>query len=214
VPMDDEVTADVVQIWRLSDLRLLHTLTVAPLPGQKGISMPYDTRVLADGRTAMLNTYYCGFYRLSGIEGDQPRLDLVHALHEPNSEGCAVAVVVGHYWVVPVASGRAIVSLDITDPAHPVEVSRLRSDSTFAPHWLSTDPASDRIVVGSADGGEPRVLIARLNPSTGMLRWDERFRDRGSSRRGVDLDRPELRHGSASHVMGHAALFGPAPITR
>jgi hypothetical protein len=210
MPMDDEVTADVVQIWQMSDLRLLHTLPVPQLPGKTGMIMPYDTRVLADGRTAMLNTYYCGFYRVADIDTDHPRLDLVHALHEPNSEGCAVAVVVGHYWVVPVASGRAIVSMDVTDPAHPVEVSRLRSDSTFQPHWLSVDPASDRIVVGSADGGEPRLLIARLDHSSGKLTWDERFRDRGSSRRGMNLDRSELRHGSASHVMGHAALFGPA----
>jgi len=208
--MDDEISADVVQIWRMSDLKLLHTLSVPQLPGRTGIIMPYDTRVLADGRTAMLDTYYCGFYRVYGIESDQPRLDLVHALHEPNSEGCAVAVVVGHYWVVPVASGRAVVSMDVTDPAHPVEVSRLRSDSTFYPHWLSVDPASDRIVVGSSDGGEPRVLIARLDRATGKLAWDERFRDAGSSRLGVNLDRPELRHGSASHVMVHAALFGPA----
>ena len=210
MPMDDEISADVVQIWRMSDLKLLHTLSVPQLPGRTGIIMPYDTRVLADGRTAMLDTYYCGFYRVYGIESDQPRLDLVHALHEPNSEGCAVAVVVGHYWVVPVASGRAVVSMDVTDPAHPVEVSRLRSDSTFYPHWLSVDPASDRIVVGSSDGGEPRVLIARLDRATGKLAWDERFRDAGSARLGVNLDRRELRHGSASHVMGHAALFGPA----
>jgi hypothetical protein len=214
MPMDDEVTADVVQIWRLSDLRLLHTLAVPALAGKTGGSFPYDSRVLADGRTVMMNTYYCGFYWLSGLETEQPRLDLVHALNEPHAEGCAVAVVLGHYWIVPAAFARAIVSLDVADPAHPVEVSRLRTDSTFYPHWLSADPASDRIVVGSADGGEPRVLIARVNPSTGLLGWDDRFRDRGSSRRGVNLDRPELRHGSEVHVMGHAALFGPAPITR
>jgi len=210
MPMDDEVTADVVQIWRLSDLHLLHTLAVPPLSGKTGNSLPYDTRVLADGRTAMLNTYYCGLYRVTGIETDHPRLDLVHTLHEPHSEGCAVAVVVGRYWVVPVADGRAIVSLDVADPAHPVEVSRLSSDSTFLPHWLSADRASDRIVVGGADGGDPRVLIARLDHASGKLTWDERFRDPGSARRGVDLDRRELRHGSASHVMGHAAVFGPA----
>jgi len=210
MPMDDEVTADVVQIWRMSDLKLLHTLPVPQLPGRTGMIMPYDTRVLADGRTAMLDTYYCGFYRVSGIESDKPQLDLVHALHEPKDEACAVAVVIGHYWVVPVANGRSIVSMDVTDAAHPVEVSRLRSDSTFYPHWLSVDPASDRIVVGSADGGEPRVLIARLDRATGKLSWDARFHDAGSSRLGVNLDRPELRHGSASHVMGHAALFGPA----
>jgi hypothetical protein len=211
MPMDDEVTADVVQIWRLSDLRLLHTLAVPALAGKTGNSLPYDSRVLADGRTVMMNTYYCGLYRLSGIETDQPHLDLVHALNEPHAEGCAVAIVLGHYWIVPAAFARTIVSFDVTDPAHPVEVSRLRTDSTFYPHWLSADPASDRIVVASTDGGEPRVLIARLDRGTGVLTWDERFRDAGSSRLGVNLDRPELRHGSASHVMGHAALFGPAP---
>ena len=47
-------------------------------------------------------------------------------------------------------------------------VSRLRSGSTFLPHWLA-DPASDLIVVGSSDGGEPRVLIAHLNQLTGAL---------------------------------------------
>lgn len=214
MPMDDEVTADVVQIWRLSDLRLLHTLAVPALAGKTGNSFPYDSRALADGRTVMMNTYYCGFYRLSGIETEQPRLDLVHALNEPHAEGCAVAVVTGHYWIVPAAFARTIVSLDVTDPTHPVELSRLRTDSTFYPHWLSADPASDRIVVGSADGGAPRVLVAHVDRTTGKLTWDERFRDAGSSRLGVDLDRSELRRGAASHVMGHAALFGPAAATR
>ena len=214
MPMDEEVTADVVQIWRLSDLRLLHTLGVPALPGKTGNSFPYDSRTLADGRTVMMNTYYCGFYRVSEIATDQPQLDLVHALHEPHAEGCAVAVVAGHYWIVPAAFARSIVSLDVADPAHPVEVSRLRTDSTFYPHWLSADPASDRIVVGSADGGAPRVLVAHVDRATGKLTWDEHFHDAGSARLGVNLDRPELRRGAASHVMGHAALFGPAPITR
>ena len=214
MPMADEVTADVVQIWRLSDLRLLHTLAVQAQPGKSGNNFPYDSRVLADGRTAMMNTYYCGFYRLSAIETERPQLELVHALNEPKAEGCAVAVVLGHYWVVPNAFGSAIVSLDVTDPAHPVEVSRLRTDSTFYPHWLSADPASDRIVVGTSDGGDPRVLVARVDRATGKLTWDERFRDSASSRLGVDLDRPELRRGGASHVMGHAALFGPAATRR
>jgi len=214
MPMDDEVTADVVQIWRLSDLRLLHTLAVPALPGKTGNSFPYDSRVLADGRTAMMNTYYCGFYRVSAIETEHPHLELVHALNEPHAEGCAVAIVLGHYWIVPAAFARTVVSFDVAEPAHPVEVSRLRTDSTFYPHWLSADPASDRIVVGSTDGGEPRVLIARLDRATGKLTWDEKFRDAGSSRLGVNLDRPELRHGSASHVMAHSALFGPAVATR
>ena len=212
-PMDNETTADVVQVWRLSDLTLLKTLSVPVTAGDSAHKYPFEVRALPDG-SVMLNTYYCGFYRVSGIETEQPRLDLVHALNEAHAEGCAVAVVMGHYWIVPAAFARTIVSFDVSDPTHPVEVSRLQTDSTFYPHWLSTDPASDRIVVGSADGGAPRVLVARMDRTTGTLTWDERFHDAGSSRLGVDLDRPELRRGAASHVMGHAALFGPAVATR
>ena len=197
MPMDDEVTADVVQIWRLSDLRLLHTLAVPALAGKTGNSFPYDSRVLADGRTVMMNTYYCGFYRLSGIETEQPRLDLVHALHEPHAEGCAVAVVMGHYWIVPAAFARTIISLDVTDPAHPVEVSRLRTrfDVLSA---LAVGRSGERPHRRRERGrwGAARARRATWIARRGKLTWDERFRDAGSSRLGVDLDRPELRRGS------------------
>src|SRR5690349_7017477 len=142
------------------------------------------------GRTAMVNTYYCRLYRVYDVASDQPRIEPVHTLEHVRREGCAVAVVAGRYWVVPVAYGRAIVSLDVSDPAHPVEVSTLRTDSTFLPHWLSADPGSDRIVVNSADDGESRVLIAHLDRATGQLTWDDRFHDAGSSRPGVTITRP------------------------
>lgn len=211
MPMDDEHTADVVQIWRLSDLRLLHTLAMPQSPGDSTGSMPYDTRVLADGRSVMLNTYFCGFYHVSAIETDHPRVDLVAKMREPRSEGCAVAIIASHYWVVPVASGRAIVSLDVADPSHPVEVSRLQTETNFKPHWISMDRGSDRIVVTSTDEGESRVVIAHLDRTSGRLSWDEQFRDAGSARRGVSFDRETWPHGQAAHVMAHAALFGPAP---
>jgi hypothetical protein len=209
MPMDDEETADVVQIWRLSDLRLLHTLAVPVLPGHSGNAYPYDSRALVDGRTAMLNTYYCGFYRLSALDTEHPQIELVHALREPGSEGCAVAVVVSHYWVVPVASRRAVVNLDVADPSHPVEVSRLPTDSTFRPHWISADPGSDRIVICGTDDSEARVLIAHLDRTSGRLSWDERFRDAGSTRPGINFARQDWPHGNIDHVMAHAALFGP-----
>jgi hypothetical protein len=209
MPMDDEATADVVQIWRLSDLRLLHTIPVPVLPGDSAGGLPYDARALTDGRTAMLNTYYCRFYRVSELDSERPRIEPVHALREPRSEGCAVAIVVSHYWVIPVAGGRAVVSLDVADPSHPVEVSRLRTDSSFMPHWISVDRGSDRIVVSGADEGESRVLIAHLDVGSGRLSWDERFRDAGSARLGVSFDRQDWPHGKASHIIAHAALFGP-----
>jgi hypothetical protein len=208
--MDDERTADVIQIWRLSDLHLVRTIALPPRAGDSLSHFPYDVRVLLDGRTAMLNTYFCGLYRLSDLDSDRPRIDFVHALRAPYSEGCAVAVVTNHYWVIPVAYGRAIVSLDVADPSHPVEVSGLQTDSTFLPHWISADPGSDRIVICSADEGEARVLVARLDRTSGRLSWDEHFREAGSARRGIGFDRQDWPHGRIAHVMAHAAVFGPA----
>jgi hypothetical protein len=189
--MDDEETADVVQIWRLSDLRLLHTLAVPVLPDHSGHDYPYDSRALADGRTAMLNTYYCGFYRLSALDTEHPQIELVHALREPGSEGCAVAVVVSHWWVVPVAFGRAVVNLDVADPSHPVEVSRLSTDSTFSPHWLSVDPGSDRIVICGTDDSEARcssrIWIVPAAAFPGMSASEMQARRTGAS---TSIDRP------------------------
>lgn len=210
MPMFDEPTADVIQIWRVSDLRLLHTIPLPVRADDSSYRYPYDVRVLVDGRTAMLNTYYCEFYRLSDLDSERPRTEFVHSLQGSNSEGCAVPVVLGHYWVVPVAVGNAIVSLDVSDPVRPLEVSTLRTESTFLPHWIAADPGSDRIVVMGADEGEARALIAHVDRSSGRLSWDERFRDAGSTRRGVSFDRQEWPHGNAAHVIAHAALFGPA----
>src|SRR5215510_10071775 len=65
MPMDEETTADVVQVWRMSDLHLLHTIAMPIVKRDSLHAMPYDTRVLSDGRTAMLNSYYCGLFRVS-----------------------------------------------------------------------------------------------------------------------------------------------------
>lgn len=210
MPMFDEPTADVIQIWRVSDLRLLHTIPLPVPADDSSYRYPYDVRVLDDGRTAMLNTYYCEFYRLRDLDSERPRMELVHSLQGPHSEGCAVPVLLGDYWVVPVAAGHAIVNLDVSDPARPREVSTLQTESTFLPHWIAADPCSDRIVVMGADEGEARALIAHVDPSSGRLSWDERFRDAGSARRGVSFDRQEWPHGNAAHAIAHAALFGRA----
>jgi hypothetical protein len=135
----------------------------------------------------------------------------VHALGAPHSEGCAVSAVVGRYLVVPAAYAHAVVSLDVSDPAHPVEVSTLRSDSTLLPHWISADRGSDRIVVTGADEGEARVLVARVDSSTGRLSWDARFHDAGDARPGVGFDRAQWPHGRVHHAMAHGALFGAPP---
>lgn len=210
VPMDTERTADVIQIWRLSDLHLLKTLAVPPLSGDSIHFYPFEVRALPDERSVLLNTYYCGFYLLSALETDAPRIELVYSMREPRRIGCAVPVVVGRFVVMPIAYDNSIFSLDLTDPKHPTEISSLRTDSTFLPHWSAIDPSSDRIVITGQDDGEPRVLVAHFDRTTGQLTWDDRFRDADSSARGVAFTRQAWPHGSVPHAMPHGALFGPA----
>lgn len=209
-PMEMVRTANVIQVWRLSDLRLLQTIRVPQLAGDSVGSYPFEIRALPDGKSALLNTYYCGFYLVTGLDAATPKLTLVHSMRDPRRIGCSVPTLVGRYWIMPVAYDHSVISLDISDPAHPVEVSVLRSDSAFLPHWSSADPESDRIVITGQDDGEPRVLIARLDAATGRLSWDEAFRDAGATRPGVSFDRATWPHGSVEHAMPHGALFGPA----
>jgi len=207
MPMDDERTADVLQVWRLSDLRLLHTIALPVAAGDTVTHMPYDSRALPDGRSVMANTYYCELYRLFDLDTEQPRIEAVHPTRALHGEGCAVTAVVGHYLVVPAATAHEVVSFDVTDPARPREVSSLPVDSTFYPHWIGVDPASDRIVINSSELGEPRVLLAHLDRRTGRLSWDEKFREAGSVRRGISFDHEEWRRAGAAPT-AHAAVFG------
>ena len=209
-PMGNERTADVIQIWRLSDFKLLRTMLVPAVAGDSIHYYPFEIRALSDGRTALLNTYYCGFYLLTGLETENPTVALVHSMREPRRVGCSVPVVAGSYWVMPIAYDHRVVSLDLREPSHPIEVSALQTDSTFLPHWAAVDPGSDRIVIVGQDDGEARVLMARLDRTTGRLSWDEGFRDANSARRGVSFDRRVWPHGAVTAAMPHAALFGPA----
>jgi hypothetical protein len=121
-----------------------------------------------------------------------------------------VPVLAGRFWIMPIAYDHSVVSLDLATPSRPVEVSVLRTDSTFFPHWSATDPSSDRIVVtDQGDLEDARVLMAHLDRATGRLSWDERFRDAGASRPGVSFHRPTWPHGRIANAMPHGALFGP-----
>jgi hypothetical protein len=146
---------------------------------------------------------------VSALDGDSLRVDKVGALRSPPEIGCSVPVIVGHYWILPVAYGHRVISYDIADPAKPVQVSELRTDTTFLPHWTSADPGSDRIVLVGQDDGEARVTIIRMDPATGRLSWDERFHDADRSKHGVSFARDTWPHGTVTHAMPHGALFVP-----
>jgi hypothetical protein len=209
-PMDDEHTTFVVQVWRLSDLHLLRSFLL-PASADSANTYPFEPRVLADGRTVLVNSYTCGLYRITALETSHPSAELVLSLSQPGAgmQGCAVPSVVGHYWVMPIVYQHRVAVLDVSNPDHPREVSSLACDSAFFPHWSSADPASDRIVITEQGDGAPRVLIARLDSRTGALTWDERFREQGATRPGLDFERVEGPHGVIAAAMPHASVFVP-----
>lgn len=206
-PMSGEETANVVQIWRVSDLTLLKTLAVQEIPGDSAHVRPFEPRALADG-SVLLDSFYCGFFRITGLD-KEPRVDRVMALPFPENKGCAVSVVVGHYMVLPISHAHRYATIDIADPAHPKEVASLQSDSSFYPHWAAADPGSDRIVFTDQGNGRPLVRIAHLDRSTGQLSWDERFKDAGATEPGVNYNRATWPNGATGMAMPHAALFVP-----
>ncbi len=208
-PMDDERTADVLQVWRLPDLALLRTIQVTGVAGDSVERYPFEVRTLHDGKTVLLNTYTCGFYRVTGLDTNTPLVERVLSLRQPTLFGCSVPVLSGKYWVMPVAYGHRILSLDIEDPGHPRVVSELPTDPSFYPHWLSKDPGSDRIVVTDQGDGPPRVMMFRLDPATGRLGWDERFRESADGPLGLSFDRPTWPNGIVGRAMPHAAVFVP-----
>lgn len=206
-PMDTERTADVVQVWRLSDLKLLKTLAVPPVATDSADMYPFEVHALDDG-SVLMNTYYCGFYRITGIDSN-PEIRRVLVLPHPENIGCAVPLVAGKFWVMPIAYAHRFATFDISDPAHPIEVASFPTDSTFYPHWISADPNSDRVVLTEQGDGPPMVLIAHLDRETGRLTWDEKFRDAGAAKPGVSYRRASWPNGVKGMARPHGALFVP-----
>ena len=172
--MDSERTDDVVQVWRMSDLKLLKTLRV-PEGADSAHRYPFEVRTLADGKTVMLNSYYCGFYLITGLESD-PKIERVMRMEQPKNIGCSVPVIAGKYMVMPIAYAHRYATLDISDPAKPVEVASVQMDSTFFPHWIARDPGSDRIVVTDQGDGPPMVMLGRFDAAKGKLTWDDKVK--------------------------------------
>jgi hypothetical protein len=206
-PMETETTANVVQVWRLSDLKLLKTLPVPQAAGDSADVNPFEVRALADG-SVLLNTYTCGLFHITGLVGT-PRIERVLVLRGPKDFGCSVPAVLGHFMVLPIAYAHRYAVLDIADPLHPREVGSLPTDTTFFPHWTSPDPGSDRIVVTDQGDGKAMVRMLRLDRATGRLTWDERFRDAGAAAPGVSFDRASWPNGAHGMAMPHGAVFVP-----
>ena len=188
-----------VQIWKLSELRPLTTIALPEDVGQHHL-YPGEPRVLPDG-SVYVNTFSCGLFRLRDLS-DRPSAALVHSfpgkLTADMEHICSVPVVIGHFWIQTVATLPGLIALDISDPEKPVEVSRVVFDSSFhMPHWIAADRRGDRVVVTGIE--MDWTLIVDVDPTSGALKVDDRFRSAGSSLPGI----------RTRNVVVHAALFGP-----
>jgi hypothetical protein len=205
---DDSPASRNLQIWRLSDLSLLHTF---PLPdgavGNEGL-LTAEPRLLRDGKSVLVSTFNCGLYLLEGLAGEAPAARLVASFPQKPESYCAIPVIAGNYYLVTVPAWNAVVSLDISDPSAPEEVSRLTLAQDDVPHWIAISPDQRRVVVTGYAALQHRALIARFDPSTGQLTMDERFREEGASEPGFRMDNKIWPHGGNAKGIPHGAVFG------
>jgi len=204
-----------LQVWRLSDLALLKTIELpltkagdghihdasARTKGEDHHLFPGEPRVLSDGRTVLLATFSCGLYRVTGLDGPAPQVDFLRAF---GGENCAVPILVGSLWIQTVPDEHALVTLDVSDPTRPREVSRVAFDSTFKPHWLAFDKGGSRLVVND---GKRRLYLVSLNQRTGALETDQSFRDPRAPHAGVTFARARWPHGISGEAVPHGSVF-------
>lgn len=200
---DTIATSRWIQLWRLSDLKLLRSIALPAGPRGDENRLTGEPRLLADGHSIYIHTFSCGLYLLRGVERDQPSAMLVKAF---DGTDCGVPILTGHYWLQTVPAMHGVVALDISDPEHPREVSRLEVGHDENPHWIAIDRTGRRIVLNSAGKGS-RIFLIDFDPASGRLAVDEHFRDPNSDRAGISLVGPNWSRADSGSVVPHGAVF-------
>jgi hypothetical protein len=75
------------------------------------------------------------------------------------------------------------------------------------PHWLALDATGRRAVLNSAGSKPNRLYLIDVDPATGALTIDERFRDPGATRPGVSLTGKSWPHGFNGEARPHGTVF-------
>lgn len=197
-----------LQIWRLSDMALLHTITLPDGPAGTESRMTADPRALTDGKTVLVSTFYCGLYLMEGLESNTPSARLVASFPRKPGTYCAIPVVAGQYYLVTVPAWSAVVSLDISDPAAPREASRVTLEPDDVPHWIAISGDHRRVVITGYGTMKHRLMIARFDPETGQLALDDRFRETGAAEPGFRMTDKTWPHGGNTRGIPHGAVFG------
>jgi hypothetical protein len=198
-------TAQWIQLWRLSDLKLKKTIALEPGPGGKENQLTGEPRLLPDGKSVYIHTFQCGLYLVRGVDTDAPTAKFVRSFR---GQYCGVPILTGNYWLQPVPEEHGIVSLDITDPEHPKEISRVVLADDEGPHWAAIDPSGTRIVLNSSGYVKGhRLWLVNLDRATGKLTLDENFRDPGDHQPGIDMNGKSWPHGFKGNAVPHGTVF-------
>jgi hypothetical protein len=203
----DSPASRQLQIWRLSDLTLLHTITLPDGPRGDESMLTAEPRILADGRTVLVSTFACGLYLMEGLDGPSPSARLVASFPRKEQTYCAIPVIAGHYYLVTVPAWNAVVSLDISDPSAPREASRLTLGPDDVPHWIAMSEDRRRVVITGYGAMKHRAVIARFDSATGRLSPDARFREEGATEPGFRMDDKSWPHGGSAKGIPHGAVF-------
>jgi len=205
--MTDSPASRTIEVWRLSDLKLLQSFPLPDGPvGGEGL-LSAEPRVLGDGRTVLVSTFNCGLYLLEGLDTDTTSARLVASFPRLQGESCAIPVVAGRYYLVTVPAYHAVVSLDISNPAAPREVSRATLDTGDVPHWISISPDHRRVVVTGYAGMEHKVVLLTFDSTNGQLAIDRRFREAATLTPGFRMDNKTWPHGGSAPGVPHGAVF-------
>lgn len=192
-----------VQIWSMSELKLLASIALPNSRQGKHHAYPAEPRLLEDG-SVYVNTFSCGLYRIEGLASDKPAAKFVHAFPSgpADHDMCAVPLVYGKYWIQTVGNINGLIVLDASEPDRPVEVSRLSLPHGFhAPHWIAADRKSGRVVVtGMHDSW---LAMLKFDEHTGRLSIDESFGTGG----GIQFDRADWPHGHSGKAIVHGTVF-------
>lgn len=202
---DTAATAEWIQLWRLSTLTL--TKSLALKPGPRGDENKYsgEPLVLQDGKSVYIHTFNCGLYLLHDLDGPKPGATFVKSF--PGKD-CGVPIRVGHYWLQTVPASHALVSLDISDPEHPRDVSSVTFGDDELPHWIAIDPSGRRVVLNSGGYARgDRLFVINFDPTSGALAIDGKFRDPGSDRPGINLSQKTWPHGFTGTAAPHGTVF-------
>jgi hypothetical protein len=201
--LDDIFSGVTYQVWRLSDLKLLKTAYFNVGENRYAQIGPEEPRLAPDG-SIFVQTLGCGLERITGVEKDEPKSQLVYTFP---GNWCGVPTIVGHFLVQPVPAVHGLIVVDIANAAKPVEVSRVKLSDTYSPHWTAWGERTQRLVVTSSPAiVDHRLYLLKLDLATGAISVDDAFRD-GDGKAGFNFAERDWPQGWKGSGAPHGAVF-------